>query len=48
MKRGWKDTALGGAAILFGVAKEAAEVFAPLKATLGAVYAIYKNYEVRL
>jgi len=42
------DTALGVGGILSDVAIEAADAFGPLKATLGAISAIYANYEVRL
>ena len=44
----WKDPVLGGAAILFEVAKACSEAFVPLKAVLGAISVIYQNYEVRL
>lgn len=47
MKQEWKDTALGGAAILFGVAKAGAEAFGPLKAVLCSLSVIYENFEVR-
>ena len=46
--RGFKDTALGAVGILAGVTLEAADAFGPLKAVLGAISAIYRNYEVRL
>jgi len=42
------DTALGVGGILSDVAMEVADVFGPLKATLGAISAIYANYEVSL
>jgi len=48
VKRGWIDTALGVGGILSDVAMEVADVFGPLKATLGAISAVYANYEVRL
>jgi len=41
-------TARGVAGILFDVAEGAAEAFSPLKAVLGAISAIYTNYEVSL
>lgn len=37
-----------GAGVFFDAAQEAAYTFAPLKAVLGAITAIYRNYEVRL
>lgn len=47
-KRGWMQTALGVGAIVLDVAREVADTFGPLKAALGAITAIYENYEVRL
>ena len=41
-------TALGVGGILADVAIEAADAFGPLKAALGAISAIYANYEVPL
>ena len=42
------NTALGVGGILSDVAIEAADAFGPLKATLGAISAIYAHYEVSL
>lgn len=38
----------GAAAIVIDVALEAAQAFAPLRAVLGAISVMYRNYEVRL
>ena len=38
---------LGGAAIPVDAAREAPEGFGPLKTVLGAISAVYTNYEVR-
>jgi len=43
----WKDRAIGGAAIVFDVAKAAAEAFGPLKAALEAASTVYNQYKVR-
>jgi len=43
----WKDSAIGGAAIIFDVAKAAAEAFGPLKAALEAASTVYNQYKVR-
>ena len=48
VKGDWKGPVLGGAAILFDIAKAGAETFVPLKAVLGAISIVYQNYEVRL
>jgi len=42
------DTARGVGGILLDVAMEASDAFGPLKATLGAISAIYASYEVWL
>ena len=46
VKRGRVDTVLGAATIALDVASEAAEAFAPLKAVLGVISAVYTQYEV--
>ena len=46
MGRGWKDTAISGAELVFEVAKGASEAFGPLKAVLMTVSAVYDQYKV--
>jgi len=43
--RDWKDRAIGGAALVFDVAKAAAEAFGPLKAALEAASTVYDQYK---
>ena len=38
---------LGGAAVTVDAAREATDGFGPLKAVLGAIFAVYADYEVR-
>ena len=45
--RDWKDRVIGGAALVFDVAKAAAEAFGPLKAALEAASTVYDQYKVR-
>ena len=45
--RDWKNRAIGGAALVFDVAKAAAEAFGPLKAALEAASTVYDQYKVR-
>ena len=47
MGRGWKDTAISGAELVFEVAKGASEAFGPLKAVLMTVSTVYNQYKVR-
>ena len=43
---GWK-TAYGGARIAVEIAKESSDLFLPLKAVVGALSVLIKNYDVR-
>lgn len=46
MERDWKDRAVGSAALVFDVARGAAEAFGPLKAVLETVSTVYNQYKV--
>lgn len=47
-ERNWKDSTVGGAAIVLDIAKGGAEAFGPLKAVLEVLSTIYNQYKVRL
>lgn len=46
MGRDWRDRTAGGVALALDVAKGAAGVFPPLKATLEAISTVYSQYKV--